>query len=86
MTKGLVSLNEAMSHVMEGHPRRMVIVKSSDNTWSTGGVNGKPLQYCCCENPMNSMRRQKDMTPENEPFRLEGVQYSYWGTAESNYQ
>ena len=31
-----------------------VIVKSSDKTWSTGGGNGKPLQYSCCENPVNS--------------------------------
>ena len=25
---------------------------------------------------MNSMKRQKDMTPEDEPPRLEGVQYA----------
>ena len=29
-------------------------------TWSTGERNGKPLQYSCLENPMNSMKRQKD--------------------------
>ena len=42
-----------------------VIEKSSEKTWSTGGDNGKPLQYSCCENPMNSMKRKKDMTPED---------------------
>ena len=25
--------------------------------WSTGEGNGKPLQYSCLENPMNSMKR-----------------------------
>ena len=37
-----------------------VMVESSDKTWSTGGGNGKPLQYSCLENPMNSMKRQRD--------------------------
>jgi len=53
-----------------------VIVESSDKTWTTGGRNGKLLQYSCCENPMNSMKRQKDMTLEDEPPRLEGIQYA----------
>ena len=36
------------------------MVERSDRIWSTGEGNGKPLQYCCLENPMNSMKRQKD--------------------------
>ena len=36
-----------------------VMVESSDKTWSTGEGNGKPLQYACLENPMNSVERQK---------------------------
>ena len=52
------------------------MVKNSDETWSTGGGNGNPLQYSCLENPMNSMEKQKDMTPEDEPHRLVGVQYA----------
>ena len=48
-------------------------MKSSDKTWSIGGGNGKPLQYACLKNSMNSMKRQKDMTAEHEPPRLEGV-------------
>ena len=28
--------------------------------WSTGEGNGKPLQYSCLDNPMNSMKRQTD--------------------------
>ena len=53
-----------------------VMVESSDKTWSTGEGNGKPLQYSCLENPMNSMKRQKDMTWKDEPPRLIGVQYA----------
>ena len=34
--------------------------------WSTGEGNGKPLQYSCLENPMNSMKRQKDRTLKDE--------------------
>ena len=36
-----------------------VMVESSDKTWSTGEGNGKPLQYSCLENTMNSIKRQK---------------------------
>ena len=54
---------------MEGHPK-WVMVESSDKTWSTGEGNGKPLQYSCLENPMNSMKRQKDMTLKDELPRL----------------
>ena len=36
------------------------MVESSDEMWSTGEVNDKPLQYSCLENPMKSMERQKD--------------------------
>ena len=36
------------------------MVESSDKTWSTGEGNGKSLQHSCLENPMNSMKRQKD--------------------------
>ena len=51
-------------------------MESSDKTWSTGGGNDTPLQYSCHENPMNSMKRQKDMIPEDESSRLEGLQYA----------
>ena len=36
------------------------MVESSDKMWSPGEGNGRPLQYSCLENPMNSMKRQKD--------------------------
>ena len=53
-----------------------VIVKIFDNTWSTGEGNGKTLQYSCLENPMNSMKRQKDMTLKDEVPWLLGAQYA----------
>ena len=53
-----------------------VMVKSSDKTWSTGDGHVKPLQYSCLENPMNSMKRQKDRTLKDELPRLLGAQYA----------
>ena len=50
------------------------MVEISDKMWSTGGGNGKPLQYSCLENPMNSMKKQKDRTLKDEPTRLVGAQ------------
>ena len=55
---------------------RRVMVKSSDKMWSTGEGNGKPLLYPCLENPINSMKRQKDMTLKDELLRLVGAQYA----------
>ena len=52
------------------------MVESSDKTWSPGEGNGKPLQYFCLENPMNSMKRQKDRTLKDELPRLVGAQYA----------
>ena len=53
-----------------------VMAESSDKTWSTGEGNGKPLQYHCLENPMNSMKRQKDMTLKDELPKTVGAQYA----------
>ena len=53
-----------------------VMVESTDKTWSTGEGNGKPLQYSCLENPMNSMKRQKDRTLKDELPRSLGAQYA----------
>ena len=44
--------------------------------WSTGEGNGKPLQYSCLENPMNNMKRQKDMTLKDELPRSVAAQYA----------
>ena len=45
------------------------MVESSDQTRFTGEENSKPLQYSCLENPMNSMKRQKDRTLKDELSR-----------------
>ena len=44
--------------------------------WSTGEGNGKPLQYSCLENPMNSMKRQNDRVLKEELPRSVGAQYA----------
>ena len=53
-----------------------VMVERSDRMWSTGKGNGKPLQYSCLENPMNSMKRQKDRTLNDELPRSVGAQHA----------
>ena len=50
---------------------RWAMVESSDKMWSTGEGNNKPLQYSCLENPMDSLKRQKDRT-------LKEVYYNMW--------
>ena len=52
-----------------------VMLESSDKMWPTGKGNGKPLQYSCLEDPMNSMKRQKDRTLKDELLRSVGAQY-----------
>ena len=55
---------------------RQVMVKGSDKMWSTGEGNGKPLQYSCLENPMNSMKRQNDRILKEELPRSVGAQHA----------
>ena len=51
-------------------------MESSDKMWSNGEGNGKSLQYFCLENPMSSMKRQKDRTLKDELPRLVGAQHA----------
>ena len=53
-----------------------VMVERTDRMWSTGEGNGKPLQYSCLENCMNSMKRQKYRTLKDELPRSVGAQYA----------
>ena len=55
---------------------RQVMGKRSDRMWSTGEGNGKPLQYSCLENPMNSMKRQNDRTLKDKLPRSVDAQYA----------
>ena len=52
------------------------MVESSDRMRSTGEGNDKPLQCPCLENPMNSMKRQKDKTLKDGLPRLVGAQHA----------
>ena len=61
---------------MFGLRKLTVMVECSDKMWSTGEGNGKPLQYSCLENPMNTMKRQKDRILKDELPRLVGAQYA----------
>ena len=49
---------------------------NSERMWSTGEGNGKPLQYSYLENPMNSMKIEKDMRMKDELPRSVGTQYA----------
>ena len=51
-------------------------MESSDKTWSTGEGNVKSLQYSFLENPINNMKKQKDMTLKDELPRLVGAQHA----------
>ena len=70
------------SHACGATQDGQVLVERSDRMWSTGEGNGKPLQYSCLENPMNSRRRQNDRIPKEELPRSLGAQYAtgdQWG-------
>ena len=53
-----------------------VVVESSDKTQFTGEENSKPLQHSCLENHINSVKRQKDRTLQDELSRLVCAQYA----------
>ena len=52
------------------------MVERSNRMWCTGAGSGKPLQYSCLENPMNSMKKHKDRTLKEELPRSGGAQYA----------
>ena len=82
-----------LSHAHRATQDRWVMVERSDRMWSTGERNGKPLQYSCLENPMNSMKRQNErilkevpnmlleISGEITPERMKG-----WGQSKNNTQ
>ena len=65
-----------LTHAVWGHPRWTVMVERSDRMWSTGEGNGKPLQYSCLKNTMNSRKRQIYRILKEELPRLVGAQYA----------
>ena len=64
------------SHARGATQDRQVMVERSDRMRSTGEGNGKPLQYSCLENPVNSMKRQNDRILKDELPRSVGAQYA----------
>ena len=64
------------SHACGATQHGWVTVERSDRLWSTGEGNGKPLQYSCLENPMNSRKRQNDKISKEELPRSLGAQYA----------
>ena len=52
------------------------MLERADRMWSTGAGNGKPLQFSCLENPMNSVKRQNDRILKEELHRSVGAQYA----------
>ena len=72
------------SHARGATQDRWVMVERSDRMWSTGEGNGKPLQYSCLENPMNSMKRQNGRILKEELPRSVGAQYATGGQWRNN--
>ena len=62
------------SHACGATQDTWVMMERSYRMWSTGEGNGKPLQYSCLENPMNSMKRQNDRILKEELPRSVGAQ------------
>ena len=67
-----MKLNHARGATQDGR----VMVERSDRMGLTGEGNGKPLQYSCLKNPMNSMKRQNDRILKEELLRSVGAQYA----------
>ena len=65
-----------LSHAHGATQDRRVMVERSDRMWSTREGNGKPLQYSCLENPMNSVKRQNEKILKEELPRSVGAQYA----------
>ena len=65
-----------LSHARGATQDGWVMVERSDGIWFTGEGNGKPHQYSCLENSMNSMKRQNDRILKEELPRSVGAQYA----------
>ena len=63
---------------MSAHPSTLPSCSqpSCGKMWSTERGTGKPIQYSCLENPMNSMKKQKGRTLKDELPRSVGAQYA----------
>ena len=73
---GLWSIRSQDLDTTEATQDGRVMVERSDRMWSTEEGNGKPLQYFCLENPMNSRKSQNDRILKEELPRTVGAQYA----------
>ena len=71
-----LSISMKLSHAQGATQDGQVMVERSNRMWSTGEGNGKPLQYSCLENPMNSTKRQNDRILIEELPRSVGARYA----------
>ena len=71
-----LSKSMKLSHARGVTQDGWVMVERSDRMWSTGEGNGKPLQYSCLENPINSMTRQNDRILKEKLPSLVGAQHA----------
>ena len=71
-----LSTSMKLSHARGATQDGRVLVERSDRMWSTGEGNGKPLQYSCLENPMNSMKMKNDRILKEKLPRSVGAQYA----------
>ena len=74
-TKAL-SNSMKLSHARGATQNGRVMVERSERMWSTAEGNGKPLQYSCLENSINSRKRQQYTKMKDELSRLVGAQYA----------
>ena len=73
-----------VSHARGATQDGRVMVERSDRVWSTGEGNGKPLQYSCLENSINSMKRQNGRILKEVLPRSLGAQYATGGQWRNN--
>ena len=62
------------------------MVERSDRILSTREGNGKPLQFSCLENPMNSMKKKNDRILKEELPGSVGAQYATGDQWRNNYR
>ena len=77
-----LSNSKKLSHACGATQEGWVMVERSDRMGSTGEGNGKPLQYSCLENPMNSMKRQNDRILKRELPGVGRWPICYWRSVE----
>ena len=73
-----------LSHARGATQDGQVMVERSDRMWSTGEGNGKPLQYSCLENRINSVKRQNGRILKEVLTRSVGAQYATGGQWRNN--